>query len=77
MRCPACGAKSREDRDGLRRCQSPQCGGLFDPTEIASGRVEGGDYSDRDPAARLKMQESGGPDGYAVKQNRKLKGGLN
>lgn len=77
MRCPACNGKSLPDRDGLRRCQRKECGGLFDPSEIASGRVEGGDFDDRDPAARLKLQESGGPGGYAIKHNRKLKGGLN
>ena len=75
MRCPACNHKSLPDRDGLRRCQNPACGGLFDPTEIASGRIEGGDFGHR-PDERILRNESGDETGYAIKSRRKLKGWL-
>ena len=74
MRSPCCNAKTTQGTGRLRKCS--RCGGLFDPQELASGRVEGGTYSDRDPAARLKIDESGGPRGAPIRQVRKLKGGL-
>lgn len=76
MRCPACGHKSLPDRDGLLRCQSRTCGGLFDPSEISSGRVEGGTHGDRPDERAIRNESGGDKDGYAIKSHRKLKGGL-
>lgn len=73
LRSPCCNAKTTEGKHGRRRC--PKCGGQFDADEIASGRVEGGDYDDRDPSARLMMEESGGPTGR-IRHKRELRGGL-
>ena len=74
MKSPCCNAKTTQGKGKLRRCS--KCGGAFNPAEAASGRVEGGTYDDRDPSARLRMEESGGPTGAPIRQQRKLKGGL-
>jgi ribosomal protein L37AE/L43A len=49
--CPHCGKKGRVVRAGaMWRCRT--CEGFFDDEPD-----EGGDYSDRDPTARLERQE--------------------
>lgn len=58
MRCPACGKKSLPAKNGLRKCGNAECGGLFDPREIASGRIEGGTAGNR-PDERLLREEAG------------------
>lgn len=73
IRCPACNGKATPGKGGLMRCQ--KCKGLFDFKEIASGRVEGGTHGAR-PDQRLIMEESGGPTGAPIRQQRQLKGGL-
>ena len=51
VRCPKCGSKQpRKSADALYWCE--KCRGMFDDSPD-----EGGDYSDRDPSARLERQE--------------------
>lgn len=76
MRCPACGHKTLPIAGGKRKCQNiPTCGGMFDPVEQSSGRIEGGTcYAD--PSKRLEIMEAGGPDGRFLRTPRPLRGGL-
>lgn len=73
LRSPCCQHKTTQGRGGLLRCG--KCGGAFDPREIASGCVEGGDYGRR-PDERLMREESGTVDARPVRTGRKLKGGI-
>ena len=51
QRCPACdGQLVAQGSSGFFACR--KCGGIVD-----SDPDEGGDYSDRDPSARLQRQE--------------------
>lgn len=74
IKSPCCNKKPMQGSKGRLKCSV--CGGEFNPVEIASGRVEGGDYDDRRPDARLIMEEEGGPRGAPIRMHRKLKGGL-
>lgn len=60
-RCPMCNGKGIPHGDREWLCTD--CKGLFDP-------VDDGDYSDRDPAARLEREERA-----RERQQRRLRGG--
>lgn len=49
-KCPACNTAKHVDVIGAR-CFCNQCKGTFEPDD------EGGDFSDRNPAARLEREE--------------------
>lgn len=51
MKCPSCG-KSKPAPAGHRRYKCNRCGTLFD-----DDLLEGGDYDDRHPDARLIREE--------------------
>lgn len=50
--CPRCGTNRQVVNHGREEFFCGKCGGIFD-----SDPSEGGDYSDRDPSARLERQE--------------------
>lgn len=56
IKCPSCGHKAHPHKGKDWKCGSTICGGIFNPDEIASGRIEGGDFHS-DPTRRLQIAE--------------------
>lgn len=73
LKSPCCRAKTEQGARGLRRCC--KCGGLFNPDEIASGRVEGGTHHN-DPSRRMILAEEPDASHPIIGYRPGLRGGL-